>query len=471
MTLAAYHDLIARKRVRFTPRGFDEVSDLSAAMFPHQRAVTNFLLGAGCGAAFLDTGLGKSFIALEWGRVVAERSGKPVLMLAPLAVGPQHQREAQRFGVDALYLRDPTALRAAGRIARPAIVITNYERMHLWDAREFAGVILDESSILKSFAGKTKQALIDTFAATPYRLACTATPAPNDHMELGQHAEFLGIMRSREMLSRWFINDTSTASQSWRLKGHAVQHFWDWVASWARCVAKPSDLGFSDEGFALPDLVTRQHVIGVDATLDAGADKFGQALMFRVPEASATQIHKEKRRTLEARADKVAEVVASEPGEPWVVWVETDAEADAITARISEAVEVRGSMKPETKESRLVAFGEGRVPVLVTKPSIAGFGLNWQHCARTAFVGLSYSYEAYYQAIRRFWRFGQQRPVHVHVAMAETERAVAEAIARKAADHETMKREMVASMGRAIRPERAEPYDARSSITIPEWLQ
>lgn len=459
----AYHGLLTRKRVSFEPRGI-EVGDLCPAMFPHQENVTRFLLKAGCGAAFLDTGLGKSLIALDWGRTIAAHAGNPVLMLAPLAVGPQHAREAEKFGIDAAYLREPSDC------ALPPVVITNYERLHLWDASEFSGVVLDESSILKSFQGRTKAALIKAFHATSYRLACTATPAPNDHMELGNHAEFLGAMRSAEMLSRWFVNDTSTASQKWRLKGHAADHFWDWVASWARCVSKPSDIGYSDNGFVLPELIEHNHVVAADRSLDAGETDLGQALLFRIPELSATSVHKEKRLTLDGRADAIADAVTAEPNEPWIIWVDTDAEADAMNARLPGAVEVRGSMKAETKESRLVAFGEGRERVLITKPSIAGFGLNWQHCARMAFVGLSFSYEAYYQAIRRCWRFGQKRPVHVHVAMADTEKAIFDTIARKSEDHDIMKRAMTMAMSRAMRSERQRPYDAAMPMALPAWL-
>jgi hypothetical protein len=458
-----YTDLLTRKAIAFQPAGI-EPPELCAAMFPHQQIVTDFLLRTGCGAAFLDTGLGKSLIALDWGRCVAAHTGKPVLMLAPLAVGPQHQREAQKFGIDAVYMREPTGN------AMPPVVITNYERLHLWDANDFHGVVLDESSLLKSFQGKTKAALIRAFRDAPFRLACTATPAPNDHMELGNHAEFLGVMRSAEMLSRWFVNDTSTASQKWRLKGHAAGHFWDWVASWARCVSKPSDIGLSDDGFILPELLTTNHEVAADRSIGTGEELDGQSRLFRIPEMSATSIHKEKALTLDDRADAIASVVSAETGEPWIIWVHTDAEADAMRARLRDAIEVRGSMKADVKEDRLVAFSEGRERILITKPSIAGFGLNWQHCARMAFVGMSFSYESYYQAVRRCWRFGQSRPVHVHVAMADTEKAIFDTVARKSKDHSTMKTAMTAAMRRAMRSDSRKPYDASAGMTLPEWL-
>lgn len=461
-----YMGLIQRKQVSFDARGIDRIPELHDKLFDHQRHSTEFALRAGCSALFLDTGLGKSFCALEWGRVLVEHTNKPIIMLAPLAVGPQHQREADKFGIEAHYIREPHEIKG------PGVWITNYERIDKFDVDDFAGVVLDESSILKSFTGVTTRKLIGAFAETPYRLACTATPAPNDHMELGQHAEFLGAMRGMEMLSRWFVNDTQTASQKWRLKKHSVDAFWDWVASWSRCIAKPSDIGFSDEGFDLPELVMHQHIVEADRSIDSGEEKDGQQRMFRLPETSATSIHKEKRLTVDARADMIAEVVENDALEPFIVWCDTDVEADAITSRIDHAVEVRGSMKPDVKEDRLVGFSEGQFRVIVTKPSIAGFGLNWQHCARQAFVGLSFSYESFYQAIRRSWRFGQTRPVHVHVAMADTEKAIWEVINRKAGDHNAMRDAMRGAMMRTINSQLAKlPYRPKQRVDVPTWMQ
>jgi hypothetical protein len=466
MSLNDYHDLIARKAVSFEPRGLTKIPKLNTQMFDHQRHSTEFALRAGSAALFLDTGLGKSLCALEWGRVIVRHTNKPVLMLAPLAVGPQHQREAEKFGIDAKYIRDPHEITGAG------IWITNYERLDKFDAGMFAGVILDESSIIKSFNGRTSRALIQSFSSTPYRLACTATPAPNDHMELGQHSEFLGVMRGMEMLSRWFVNDTATASQDWRIKGHAVDAFWDWVASWSRCIAKPSDVGFSDAGFDLPEMQMFQHIVEADRSIDTGEEKDGQARIFRLPETSATSIHREKRLTIDARADMIAGVVSNETSEPWIIWCDTDAEADALTDRIPDAVEVRGSMASDVKEERLIAFSTGKSRVIVTKPSIAGFGLNWQHCARQAFVGLSFSYESFYQAVRRSHRFGQTRPVHVHVAMADTEKAIWDVVSRKAEDHDTMKTAMRASMARATNKQVAKaPYNPTRNVEVPTWMR
>lgn len=464
----SYADLIARKQVSFHPRGFDSIPALHPDLFPHQRAVTEFALNAGCASMFLDTGLGKSFAALEWGRVIVEKTNKPVLMLAPLAVGSQHEREAARFGIDAVFVRD------GSDTDTPRIYITNYERIDNFVVSKFAGVILDESSILKSFSGVTTKKLITLFANTPYRLCCTATPAPNDHTELGTHAEFLGVMRRDEMLPRWFLHDSADTG-TWRIKGHAVADFWRWVASWSRCVSLPSDIGFDDTGYVLPPIAVTEHMVQADRSVDAGEEtkgKFvGQQRLFRMPETSATSIHKEKRLTVEDRADLVAECVDTDPFEPWVIWCDTDYEADAVIERIPGAEEVRGSMSLLQKEGRLDAFSRGDLRVLVTKPSIAGYGLNWQHCARMGFAGLSFSYENYYQAVRRCWRFGQTRPAQVHIAMADTEAAIKRVIDRKAGDHAAMKREMQVAMREAHRAAvRKTSYQPDREAGLPAWL-
>jgi hypothetical protein len=464
MSLADYRGLIAAKRIAFVPRGMQDIPPLNPALKDHQRHAVEFALKAGCAALFLDTGLGKTLCALEWGRIVVEHTGRPVLMLAPLAVAAQHEREAVKFGIDAKAVREPD------EITTPRVYITNYDRLAKFDADQFAGVILDESSILKSFHGATTKALIATFKHTPFRLCCTATPAPNDHAELGQHSEFLGVMSQSQMLTRWFIHDSADTG-NWRMKGHAVQDFWNWVASWARCVSKPSDLGFSDDGYDLPALDLKRHIVEADRSLDAGAEKDGQARLFRMPDTSATSIHREKRMTTDARADVIAALVAKEPNEAWVVWCDTDYEADALADRIPGAVEVRGSMSPEVKEANLTMFSTGQVRVIITKPSIAGFGLNWQHSARMAFVGLSFSYESFYQAVRRCWRFGQSRPVSVHVACADTEESIWQIVSRKAGDHDAMKLEMTAAMARASHsvPEQA-PYQPAKPLALPQWI-
>lgn len=461
-----YEEFLASKRPSVAMRGMHDVPQLHPSLFPHQRDTVEFLLRAGSGAAFLDTGLGKTFVELEWARVIHERENKPVLILTPLAVAPQTQREATRFGMDAQVVRNADDV-------RNALCICNYESLHKLNPHDFAGVVLDESSILKSFTGVTTRRLMEAFAPHRWKLAATATPAPNDYMELGQHSQFLDAMDSNEMLARWFITD-QTRMGVYRLKGHAVKPFWEWVASWARCVGKPSDLGYDDAGFALPRLIESQHIVDADLTQDT------DGLLFRIPDTSATAIHKEKRRTVAARALKIAEVVTAEPNEPWIIWCDTDYEADAIKAVLnvskndgsSGIVEVRGSDSPEQKERYLSGFSDGTYRVIITKPSIAGFGLNWQHCARVAFVGLSFSYESYYQAIRRCWRFGQKREVHCHLVMAETEKQIWLTVNRKAIDHEQMKREMFSAMNRvATKVAVKQPYNPTIKLELPKWIK
>lgn len=446
-------------KVEMTPqRGMESVPALSSAMFPYQRDVTEFLLRVGGGAAFLDTGLGKSLIALDWGRVVAEHTKAPVLMLAPLAVSHQHVKEAHKFGLQA------RAVKAQEEVG-PGVNVTNYERLHLFNKGAFGGLILDESSIIKSFTGITTRKLMEFARDLSFSLACSATPAPNDHMELGQHSQFLGAMASNEMLARWFIADQRNMGR-YRLKHHGIKSFWAWVASWARCMSKPSDLGYSDEGFDLLPLNLHRHVVKADLTADAGD------ALFRTPDTSATAIHKEKRLTAMDRARKVAEIVTGEPDENWIVWCDTDYEADSLIEFLpADFVEVRGSMKAEKKEAALIGFSNGSIRGIITKPDIAGFGLNWQHCARQAFVGLSFSYEKFYQAVRRSWRFGQTRPVDAHVVMSDTENNIWQAISRKSHDHEAMKDNMRAAMKEAHEQRSVKiNYQPTVSAKLPAWL-
>ncbi len=464
MSLEAYRALCAAKRPQPLAAGLKRIPALNSSLFPHQAHGVEFALRAGRGGLFYDTGLGKTRMELEWARVVVEHSNRPVLMLAPLAVGAQHLREAEKIGVEAKISRFGTAP------DKPCIAVTNYERLEKFDPSDYAGVILDESSILKSFTGKTTRKLIDTFARTPFRLAGTATPAPNDHTELGQHSEFLGVMDRDEMLLRWFLHDSLNV-KDWRLKRHAVQPFWDWVASWARCVGKPSDLGFSDDGFDLPPLDIQRHIVTADRSIDAGGEKDGQGRLFRIPDRSATAIHKEKRLTIAARAEIVAQLVEASGSDPVCIWVDTDYEAEAIRALLPTIAEVHGRMTPDVKEDILDGFSRGDIKKLLTKPSIAGFGLNWQHCHTTIFAGVSFSYESFYQAIRRFWRFGQKSSVTAHIVCADTEMEIAAVVDRKSRDHGRMKKEMAAAMFRAaVSHQTLDPYHPDMEARLPAWL-
>lgn len=449
-----YADFLADKAIRAQERGLSRIPKLASHLFPFQRLCVEFALRAGSAGNFLSTGLGKTACELEWASHAAEATNGKALILAPLSVGWQIEKEAKRWGYDAQVIR-------AQDEAKQGINICNYDRLDKLDPSTFGAVALDESSILKSFAGKTSRALIDAFSQHRFRLSATATPAPNDHMELGQQSDFLGIMPSSEMLMRWFINDTSTASQSWRLKKHAVQDFWDWCASWARMAEMPSDLGDDDKGFVLPPMKVIRHQ--AEASPIKGSDLFGMV------DLSATSMHDVKRKTADSRARSVAEII--DPREPWVIWCDTDYEADATKALLPDAAEVRGSDSADDKETALRAFADGSIKTLITKPSICGFGLNWQHCARTAFVGRTFSYEAWYQAVRRFWRFGQKREVEVHLIVAEGEDAIARVIDRKADDHATMKTAMRAAMLRAAgkQTSRRSKYQVSHKAKVPAW--
>lgn len=453
-----YHEFLQGKKISALEYGF-EPPTLNTSLFPFQAEIVRFALRKGRAALFVDTGLGKTLMQLEWARCVQEHSGGQVLILTPLAVAAQTVREGAKFGIAAHMVREDADCDGH------SICVANYERLEKLDVSRFSGIVLDESSILKSFMGKTKQALIASFCNTDYRLACSATPAPNDFMELGNHSDFLGVMRSPEMLSRWFINDTMNFG-TYRLKGHATSDFWDWVASWSRCVSLPSDLGYADDGFILPALNTVQHVIEADLVSNAGDQ------LFRAVEMSATSLHREKRATLKDRVSQVAELVNGNT-EPWVVWCDTNDEADALRALIPDAVEVRGSHSMEIKESRLLGFADGQFRVIISKASIAGFGLNWQHCRRMAFVGVNYSYESFYQAVRRCWRYGQTEEVDAHVVMAQTEAAIWNTVLRKSEQHGDMKAQMREAMLRNSENVRESKvvYLAKAKANIPLWMK
>jgi DNA modification methylase len=412
--------------------GFDvDESDINPQLFDFQRAIVAWACAKGRAAIFADCGLGKTPMQLEWARLVCERHGGIVLIVAPLAVAEQTAREGEKFGV-------PVNVCRTGADVTLGVNITNYEMLQHFQPDTLAGVVLDESSILKSYMGVTKRDLVDRFADVPYRLCCTATPSPNDHMELLNHAEFLGVMRSSEALSVWFINDTSTTG-TYRLKKHAEADFWRWCSTWAAALNHPSDIGFPDDGFVLPPLTVDRHIVETDPTAQAGEQ------LFRAPDLSATGYHKEKRLSADARAAKVAEIVAAAGGQV-AVWCETNYEADAVTALLSDAVEVRGSDKSERKVAAALGFASGEIRCLVSKPSIFGFGLNFQGCHEVVFCGLSYSFESYYQAVRRFWRFGQDAPVHVHVVIGDGEVPVLESVLGKEAEHDIMKASMAEAM-------------------------
>ncbi len=438
-----YREFLASKLRTWDGESIPE-TQLPASLFDWQTAIVRWALRKGRCAIWADTGLGKTALQLAWADQV-RRQGHAVLILAPLAVVAQTVREGAKFGIPVHAARDQRDVQTG------AITVTNYELLDHFDAAVFGGVVLDESSILKAFLGATKQRLVAAFAATRYRLCCTATPAPNDYLELGNHAEFLGVMRSNEMIMRWFTNDPMEAG-NYRLKPHGAAHFWRWMASWALSLTKPSDIGFSDAGFALPPLEVVQRSVGhVDVAPTDGR-------LFVSPDVSATALHATLRASAPARAQEAASIIASDPDESWLIWVNTDYDAAAVRALVSDVVEVTGSDSPATKAERLLAFADGRVRRLMTKPQIAGLGLNLQVCARVVFVGLSFSFEQYYQALRRTWRFGQTRPVMTYVLSADNEWAILQTLRDKQAAHETLKAEMIAASREAVRAELTAPH-------------
>jgi len=427
-----YQEYLARKASVDPVTGFANVETLHPALFGYQSDIVRWALRRGRAAIFAGTGLGKTLMEIVWATEVAKATGKPVLILTPLAVAAQFVAEGARFGL-------PVTRAASRDDVSTGVYVTNYDKLPRFDLEAFGGIVLDESSILKSYTGATRNALIEGCRAIPFRLAATATPAPNDFMELGNHAEFLGVMTYVEMLAMFFVHDGSD-TQKWRLKGHAQSEFWQWMCSWAVMLTKPSDLGYDDALHNLPPLLTNQHTVAVEykPSLETG-------LLFPV-EARTMQ------ERIGARRDTIAERVACAASiingnnRPWVAWCNLNAETDALIKAIPGAVGVNGADSEELKEARLEAFARGDIRVIVTKPSVCGFGMNWQHCCDTAFVGLNDSFEQVFQAVRRFWRFGQTNPVNVHFIAAETEGAVVANLARKEADASRMIAAMVANM-------------------------
>lgn len=426
-----YTDFLAQKRIVDPMTGMTDVGDLPAFMFPHQHDIVAWALRRGRSAVFAGTGLGKTAMELVWGTKVAEQTGKPVLIFAPLAVSLQHIREAAKFDLDARVVKDQSEV-------LPGVNVTNYHKIGHFDLSAFGGIVLDESSILKSVDGHYRTRLIKECASIPFRLAATATPAPNDFMELGNHAEFLGVMSYTDMLATFFIHDGGD-TQKWRLKGHAEQEFWKWMASWAVMLRKPSDLGYPNDGYDLPPLIQNQHVVGVDyaPSLDTG-------LLFPMEARSLSERISARRDTVTERVAMAAKLTPTD--RPFVWWCNLNSEAEALAKAIPDAVNLTGADSDDVKERKLIDFTEGRIRILVTKASLTGFGMNWQHCADTGFVGLNDSFEQVYQAIRRFWRFGQKMPVKVHFIAAETEGAVVANLKRKESDAERMAAAMVLHM-------------------------
>lgn len=458
---SAYRQLIDRKLAMTSPTGLIKIPSLPEGLFPLQSALTRWSLKRGRAAIFADTGLGKTRMELAWALAIHQTIFCDVMILAPLAVAAQTVKEARIMGIDITLCRDDSDV-------RPGLNITNYDRLHRFDTRRFAAVVLDESSCIKHHDSKTLQQLMDAFAHSPFKLCATATPAPNDWTELGTHAEFLGICKRVEMLSEYFVHD-GAETQVWRLKGHARRQFWRWVSSWGAMVRGPADLGYDASAYQLPPLNIHEHI--VESVRPASGSLF-------VMEAETLSERRDARRaSLNERVSACAAIVNAEPDEPWVVWCDLNAEGDALTAAINGAVQVCGSQDIDTKESLLHGFASGEFKKLVTKSSIAGWGSNWQHCARMAFVGVTDSYEAFYQSVRRAYRFGQNRPVHIHVFASEAEGAVVANLRRKERDAAAMAEALSAETRESVQAEvigsvrDTNSYDAARRISAPHWLK
>lgn len=462
-----YADFLLQRSAKPIDAGFCVAgSDLHPCLFGFQRECVTRSLSRGRGALFCDTGMGKSRMILEWMHCVARHTSSRCLLLVPLAVAHQFVRdEAPALSLKLAYCRSQAEADASGC----PLIVTNYEMASRFDAAQFAGVALDEADIISNFVGKTNRLLCAMFRDTPYRLVATATPAPNDLIELGRYSEFLGIMESGEMLTRYFIRDSQSAATLRLRHWAAAGPFWDWLASWAICIGLPSDLGdYCDDGYLLPPLTVEQHTVDVD---------YGRALaqgqLFPGVRQSATDMWATKHETHQARCKLSAELVSRKPTDPWIVWCSTDEESRLLCKLIPDALEVRGSHTPEEKERRLTAFFAGAARVLVTKPKIAGQGLNFQHCADMVYCSPTFSFRHFYQGLRRIYRFRQQRPVTCHVVIAETEESVIAAVERKQQQH----RELHAQARAAMRRQRQLAADWRiveneaRPLDVPAWLR
>ena len=453
-----YKDFLCGKSIRSHSVGF-KVRNLNSKLFDFQRDITGWGLQKGRAAFFQDCGLGKTAQQIEWGHHVADHTRKPVIDFTPLAVAQQTQREGVKFDIPVSVVREQSDVSG-----KPIVNVTNYEMLLHFDPREFGGVIIDESSILKG-DGPMRKAITDFAYHIPYRLACTATPAPNDHMELGNHAEFLGIMSKSEMLATFFVHDGGETSK-WRLKGHAETEFWKWVASWAVMIRKPSDLGYEDGAFQLPPLEYHQHTVAAEWTAD---------YLFPVEAKTLQERQGARRDSLDARVRLCADLVNGSTDQ-WLCWCNLNAESEALTKFIPTAVQVTGSDKPTHKEQAPQKFIAGEIKDLVSKPEILGWGMNFQHCNHAAAVGLSDSWESLYQIVRRIWRFGQTKICHFHIITGELEGAVVRNIERKERDAAVMATGMLGHMREINTAEihgtvrETIEYQPKKKLEVPAWL-
>lgn len=449
--MMSYETLLKRKEIVAPSVGVSiDPAHLHSRTFPFQRDITIWSLRKGRAANFAATGMGKTLMQLDWAR----NTGASVLIVTPLGVARQTVAEAHKFDINAVYSRSSDQLHP--------ITVTNYEMLDHFDPAAFGAVVLDESSILKSFEGKTRTKLIKQFRDVPLRLCCSATPAPNDIAELANHAEFLGLLTRAEMLAAFFVHD----DQGWRLKGHAREPFFRWLASWAFCLTTPSDLGYSDDGYVLPPLSIQAVVV------PSGYVPDGQ-LFFTGLKGIGDRV-KVRKATVDARVARAAAQIRAEPDEQWLVWCGLNDEGRKLARALPGATLIEGSDSPDSKANALEAFATGRLRLLITKTTIAGFGMNFQSCARVLFLGLNDSWEQYFQAIRRCWRFGQERDVRVYVVISDIEESVYENVLRKDAEARAMTSELMSHVAEFERAEIRQiahmDYRPTREMELPAWL-
>lgn len=477
-----YDDYIRNKLSGFRPSGLD-VQETGLPLFDFQDALSRWALRLGRSAIFADTGLGKTRMQLAWAHHVHKHTGQPVLILAPLAVAEQTVEEGASIGVRVEHHREqPDTL--------PGITITNYERLHKFDAELFGGVVLDESSIIKHHDSKTLVQLMDAFKSTPYKLCATATPAPNDWTELGTHAEFLGVCTRAEMLSEFFVHDGGE-TQVWRLKGHARDAFWRWVSSWGALVRNPSDLGFDGSRYELPKLTVHQHTVMTE-------QEAPQGLLFAMEAQTLMERRSARRDSTEERVRACVEMIAGSIGEiqgrhepivqrdslpqqKWLVWCELNLEQDALEKAFRSAgvsvVSIQGSTPLDRRVEMEQEWRLGSVDVLISKASVFGWGMNWQHCNQMAFVGVTDSFESYYQAVRRCWRFGQSMPVTVHIFASELEGAVVANLQRKERDARAMAESLAEHTSASVKENvlgtsrQTNDYNATRAVKLPAFMR
>jgi len=458
-----YTEFLKTKQIKSTNHGFEiDKSKIHPMLFDFQKDLVLWAIKKGKVAMFAATGLGKTFIQLEWARLVQKKISGIILIIAPLAVAKQTIKEAGKINVNDLkFCRNNTDL-------QQGINITNYEMIHAFDFDKINGIALDESSILKSFAGVYRNELINKTRNIKYKLACTATPAPNDYMELGNHSEFLGELKRREMLATFFINDCKQ-TQKWRLKGHSINDFWKWISSWAAVINHPRDLDYDQDGYDLPPLRIHEHIVKSKKKIDS--------FLFKKQAETLSERRSARKITFKERISKAEEIVNRNPDEKFLIWCDLNIESETLAKKIKNSVEVKGTQDIEIKEDRLLGFAENKYQTLVTKPKIAGFGLNFQKCHNVIFCGLSDSFEQYYQAVRRCWRFGQKNQVNVHIIISDIELNVINNIKNKEIKTKKMQDQIIGYVKSHVRynvkgnSKSTKVLDCGEIMIVPEWLR